>query len=441
MYKNILARAAILTCTIAAGSLSAQAADLDATPQAKGWTGFYVGAAVGAGGVNHEIGVDGLFEFDGFGADGIFGSVYAGYDYQIAPRWVVGVQAEYNFGEMEFGIGAFVPDLVLVDGFALADYNVSADESWSVIGKVGYLTGPDTQLYVLGGYTHQEFSANFDIFADLGGFDIDESDSYGFDAGGFVVGAGIENRISDKLSLKLEYRYTQLEDISIVGPLEVTPSFNTVRLGLSYKFGDGERGESPDFAAVPIDWTGFLVGVDVGAATQVTELDLDLAPFAAASLDGLGAEGIVGGVRIGYDHQVSDRFVIGAHATARASSVNTELDILGFEVAEVEENYEISIFGRAGYLTTPDTLWYVLAGGAYAEYEFSIAGEEVASFDHWGYVVGAGVETAITENITARLEYRFTQYEDDPLDTGGAFETTNSTHTALLGLSYKFPVK
>ncbi len=59
------------------------------------WTGFYVGGALGAGAVVHELNVRrslGGLEFNGLGGEGIFGELNAGYDYDFGSL-VAGVRS------------------------------------------------------------------------------------------------------------------------------------------------------------------------------------------------------------------------------------------------------------------------------------------------------------------------------------------------------------
>src|SRR6202046_3985408 len=53
------------------------------------WTGFYIGGNIGGAfaGNNSLQGSDGRF----------MGGVQAGFDYQFAPNWVVGVEAQYDW--------------------------------------------------------------------------------------------------------------------------------------------------------------------------------------------------------------------------------------------------------------------------------------------------------------------------------------------------------
>src|SRR5262245_25864934 len=71
-------------------------------------------------------------------------------------------------------------------------------------------------------------------------------------------------------------------------------------------------------------WTGFYVGVGVGAAAVVHDVSLD----GYAGFDGIGAEGVFGSVVVGYDRQLTSRVVGGIFADYDfASNVSTDLTV------------------------------------------------------------------------------------------------------------------
>src|SRR2546429_9573677 len=97
--KKILIGAASLAA-LAALAGQALAADMPARPYAKApaytapavvynWTGFYIGGHVGGAfaGNNSLQSSDARF----------LGGVQAGFDYQFAPNWVVGAEAQYSW--------------------------------------------------------------------------------------------------------------------------------------------------------------------------------------------------------------------------------------------------------------------------------------------------------------------------------------------------------
>ena len=73
------------------------------------WTGFYVGAAFGAGGAVNKLdnSAGGLSTtFNGAGGSGVLGSIYGGVDYQITQRGVLGLLAELSYSGFQGGASA-----------------------------------------------------------------------------------------------------------------------------------------------------------------------------------------------------------------------------------------------------------------------------------------------------------------------------------------------
>ena len=181
------------------------------------WTGFYLGGALGAGAVVHQlnadIGTD--LEFNGLGGEGIFGELNAGYDYDFGS-WVAGVMADWRYS----GISTDIAGLASLD----------ADYGFDILARAGLKLNESTLAYVLAGYSWQHFDV--DVPSVIGVDDID------WDSSGFSVGGGLEAAVTEKVSVNLEYRYSQYadEDFDTDGAIEVEPSFHTVRIGAKYRF-------------------------------------------------------------------------------------------------------------------------------------------------------------------------------------------------------------
>jgi outer membrane immunogenic protein len=199
------------------------------------WTGFYLGAGIGAGAVVHDTtAAGGLVNLDGFGGEGVFGTLTVGYDRQFG-KWVGGVFLDYDFSNIstDFRFGNFSTSL-------------DHDRSWSIGGRLGYLTSPSTLWYGMAGYTR----ASFDDISIEPGFSLSVPDF-----SGYFVGAGVESRLGGNWSLRAEYRFTQLdseqlsfrysgegESGSYPSGIHLEPSMHTARAVLTYRF--GERAES-----------------------------------------------------------------------------------------------------------------------------------------------------------------------------------------------------
>src|SRR5262245_20595794 len=168
------------------------------------WTGYYVGVGIGGGVL--DIDTDAFGQGDG---DSIFGTVVVGYDHQLGGGLVAGVFADFDFTDASANVGILG--------------NVDQTYAFSVGGRIGGLVTPKTLLYATGGYTQVELEGG------LNGA-----------AGGYFVGAGIEQMLRDNWSLKLEYRYSAVQaDVEVAGLAagDADLQSHTGRLVLSYKFG------------------------------------------------------------------------------------------------------------------------------------------------------------------------------------------------------------
>lgn len=146
------------------------------------------------------------------------------------------------------------------------------------------------------------------------------------------------------------------------------------------------------------------------------------------------ADSFVGGVFAGYDAEVSPSFVLGGE-------VGVDFGGNTVDALAAKAKRTIAVTARAGTLVNPQTLLYVRGGYANARYRF---GDEAFSLrsNRDGWLAGAGVERAFTENVSARLEYRYSDF-GDLTDVARSFnlaadEASFDRHQVLVGVSYRF---
>lgn len=237
--KKLLAAFTATASLFACGVLHANEAN---------WTGVSVGVGIGAGAAVHDLTIVPTVPvpfsagFDGIGGEGVLGTVSLGADYQFARSWVIGAFVDYDFTDIEttLGINAFG---TTINGA------IRLDDMWTVGGRIGYLTSPTTLVYGLVGYTH----ANVDditFTATPGGSLTIGVPSFD----GWSVGGGMETSLAKNLTLKGEYRYTELDrgslDLSVIGaglPIDIglEPSIHSGRLSINYKF-NFDRGHATE---------------------------------------------------------------------------------------------------------------------------------------------------------------------------------------------------
>lgn len=175
-------------------------------------------------------------------------------------------------------------------------------------------------------------------------------------------------------------------------------------------------------------WSGPYAGTFVGY--NWTDFDQSGGP----SID---ADGFIGGIYTGVNIQ-SDRLVYGIEADVGGSDVDgtgfnsaTGLPVAG------DSGVFGSVRGRVGVAYDP-FLFFATGGVAVSNNELTLG---AASDDntHFGWTLGAGVEAAVTDNLSSRVEYRYTDYESRDYNLGNVeFSSGFDEHSIRAGLALRF---
>jgi outer membrane immunogenic protein len=217
-YRGLEMKKFLLALTaVAAFSGSALAADMAPRTYTKApapmmmpsWTGFYIFGGGGGGIWDANTGVVttatgacvNCVGLQKSGGDGWFGTVGAGYDWQLGATWVAGIFADGQFGSIKGSI----PD----QNLAATGYE-KLRNSYAGGARVGYLVAPNVLSYVNGGYTYSQWSST-NLTSTVSGAPTGFYTN-SFDKGGVFVGGGVENNLDifgfhyPGLFMKTEYR-------------------------------------------------------------------------------------------------------------------------------------------------------------------------------------------------------------------------------------------
>ncbi|WP_027486102.1 outer membrane protein [Allorhizobium undicola] len=134
----------------------------------------------------------------------------------------------------------------------------------------------------------------------------------------------------------------------------------------------------------------------------------------------------------GYNMQ-NDKIVYGGEADVGYSGA----DSVSGAGLQGKQGWNGSVRGRVGYDLSPFMV-YGTAGVAAADTKVSgAAGSD--SKAALGYTVGAGVEAQVTNNVTARVEYRYTDYQDKTYNVGGTRVSRGfDDQSVRVGMGVKF---
>ena len=188
------------------------------------WTGFYIGGHVGG-----AFAGDNTFQ----SSDARFlGGVQGGFDYQFAPNWVTGIEAEYSWMTRNNNGVTFPGGVVVTD---------RDNQLGSVTGRVGYTWGPGL-VYAKGGYAFRDGN---NLAVSVGGVPTTAFVATGNNRNGWTVGAGLEYLFAPNWSAKAEYQYYNFGTTTFTaGPAPIVGSRfrdddHTVKVGVNYRFGWG----------------------------------------------------------------------------------------------------------------------------------------------------------------------------------------------------------
>lgn len=183
-------------------------------------------------------------------------------------------------------------------------------------------------------------------------------------------------------------------------------------------------GTDVSYTAPERTWTGFYLGGLFGYSAG----DVEQQPVGTSvEIDGLSA-----GIYAGYGIQLGNQLVLGVEGDLLASGLDGD-----GSSSRVDQAFEASIRGRAG-VALDQYLLYGTGGLAVADTEVSDATSTDSELIA-GYTVGTGVEGQVTDKVTARIEYRYTDYGDNTFDLpSGSTDVGIDNHSVRAGIGFKF---
>jgi outer membrane immunogenic protein len=243
--KKLIATAAF----IALGSTSVLAADMAPryskapAPMAApyyDWTGFYIGGNIGGAASGGQVNTDpgtvigtGARDSNDLFRSSVTGGVQAGYNWQAAPSWVLGIEGDINW----LGNRRTTCDINDCGTGSPLIFSTRTDFLSTIRGRVGY-TWDRSMLYVTGGLAIARVDDSFNFFSDT---DISQNRQT---RTGYAVGAGIETALWTNWSVKAEYLFADvgtnrviLNPVDGVGYLDFRHEYHVGRIGLNYRFG------------------------------------------------------------------------------------------------------------------------------------------------------------------------------------------------------------
>jgi len=213
------------------------------------------------------------------------------------------------------------------------------------------------------------------------------------------------------------------------------------------------RKAAPAFVPpVPVfTWTGFYAGAQIGGGWGQSS-DYSFVPMDKPRATGTG---VVGGVHAGYNWQVNS-LVLGLEGDVEGTGISKTFDphqqFPHYNVGDqfnAKVPWQGSLRARAG-VAIDRALIYATGGLAvaniksYYTYLGGIGfagGGDYFSATRTGWTMGAGLEYAFADNISARVEYRYSDFGSKTNHTVNWYSTERNSYTeqaVRIGLTYHF---
>lgn len=187
---------------------------------------------------------------------------------------------------------------------------------------------------------------------------------------------------------------------------------------------------APAFVPPAFTWTGFYIGANAGYS------------FGRFTADGRlfnDPDGFIGGGQLGYNIQFG-QFVAGLEADFQGADLRGNGGAFLPVGSSAKIDYFGTVRGRLG-VAFDRALIYATGGYAFVNAKISIPGLLSDDKMHNGYALGAGIEYALTDNLTLRGEYLYIDVEKKTYSGFGGLPVARAGadfSTVRAAVNYKF---
>ena len=198
-----------------------------------------------------------------------------------------------------------------------------------------------------------------------------------------------------------------------------------------------------DVSAPPAEafnWSGPYVGAVAGYGWGDKDVFDTEEPVDSGSYN---IDGFLAGIEAGANWQ-SDRLVLGIEGDISWADINGDgcIDCAdnGGDLIATDINFLGTLTGRLG-MAWDKSLFYVEGGGAWVDEDHTFEGTDTTSKDRFGWLVGAGMEYAINDRWSAKLEYNYMDFGSYNVRFSTAGEDVTfdqQVQTIKLGVNYRF---
>jgi len=202
---------------------------------------------------------------------------------------------------------------------------------------------------------------------------------------------------------------------------------------------------------IPTDsWSGFYVGTQLGGSWGDADMsDQFVVGPPQKYFSHPNPNGFLGGLYLGYNWRFDNGWLVGLEGSynwsdAKDQAVDTDEqgNVQSDMIFEIQQKWEAAILARVGKIIDESYMPYLLGGATWTRLHAigHYWGDDYADNDTVsGWTVGVGIEFKLTENLHARMQYRYNNYRDAEFDISGLPTSVDyNAHMLQVGFSYRF---
>ncbi|MBJ6988197.1 MULTISPECIES: outer membrane protein [unclassified Devosia] len=197
----------------------------------------------------------------------------------------------------------------------------------------------------------------------------------------------------------------------------------------------------PAFTSSGFDWTGSYAGAVGGYVWGRSEI---IDPTGFVTTTTTNPSGGLLGITAGVNGQF-DQFVLGLEGEILWPGLSGTATVpLGTDIVTIRSDWQGAIKARAG-VAFNQVLVYAHGGLAFTDFyspihDLSGVWQVDYRTSRTGWTVGAGVEMAVTDNVTVKAEYAYSDFGKwaGTYSNGGNVEFTHHTHAIKAGVNFHF---
>ena len=196
---------------------------------------------------------------------------------------------------------------------------------------------------------------------------------------------------------------------------------NTITLPKMTLFLASLLAAAPVMAGGTFDWTGAYVGANLGAiwtGSTLNSSQVNLLPWSGSYKSQMNSTAVNPGGQFGYAYAFSNNLVLGGEGDFSYPSTTNTYTVFNptgsaYDQYKTKYNVQGSLRVRLGY-ALDRWLPYITTGLSFGSMGLSYQSEagNYASTNttQVGWVLGGGLEYAVIDNLSTRLEYLYTDY-------------------------------